>query len=153
MVDGGKIFFVPLKGLSSEMDLAESGINRWVCLKGIGAEIFQRILPLNSQVRPFKFLHHLVRPLGIDNIIAISDRNIHSAISNLTWKRTGIRTRTRPRTMTRTRTRTQTRTRTRTRTWNWNTFVRYTYGAKSHIAPYGLPVTHHGASSNGAKNL
>jgi hypothetical protein len=30
-----------------------------------------------SYERPFKFLHHLVEPLGIDNIIAMSDLNIN----------------------------------------------------------------------------
>jgi hypothetical protein len=32
--------------------------------------------------RPFNFQLHLVGPLGIDNIIAMSDINIHSAIFN-----------------------------------------------------------------------
>ncbi len=32
--------------------------------------------------RPFKFWRHLVRPLGMDNIIAMQDINIHSAIFN-----------------------------------------------------------------------
>jgi hypothetical protein len=32
---------------------------------------------------PFKFLRHLVGPLGIDNIITMSDINIHSAIFKL----------------------------------------------------------------------
>jgi hypothetical protein len=33
--------------------------------------------------RPFKFPRHLVGPLGIDNIIALSAINIHSAIFKL----------------------------------------------------------------------
>ncbi len=40
--------------------------------------------------RPFTFLRRLVRLLGIDNIISMSDRNVHSTIFNLTqtWKTT-----------------------------------------------------------------
>jgi hypothetical protein len=44
-------------------------------------------------------------------------------------------------------------THTQTRTWNYNTFARYLYGAVVLTAPYGLPVTHHCASFNGAINL
>jgi hypothetical protein len=33
--------------------------------------------------RPFKFRRHLVGPLGIDSIIAVSDINIYSAIFKL----------------------------------------------------------------------
>jgi hypothetical protein len=36
-----------------------------------------------SYERPFKFPRHLVGPLGIDNIIAVSAINIHSAIFKL----------------------------------------------------------------------
>jgi hypothetical protein len=38
---------------------------------------------LHSYERPFKILRHLVRPSGIDNIIAMSAINIHSAIFKL----------------------------------------------------------------------
>jgi hypothetical protein len=109
--------------------------------------------PLSCE-RPFKFPRHLVRPLGIDNIIAISDINIHSARFKLTRTRTRPRTRTSTRIRTETRTRTRTRTRTWTRTWtwtwkwNWNTFVRYPYSAIVPTALYGLSETHHGASSS-----
>ncbi len=36
-----------------------------------------------SYERPFKFLRHLVGPLGIDNIIAVSAINIHCATFKL----------------------------------------------------------------------
>jgi hypothetical protein len=32
-------------------------------------------------------------------------------------------------------------------------FARFPYGAIVAVAPYGLPVTHHGANSNSAINL
>ncbi len=39
--------------------------------------------------RSFKFPRHLVGPLGIDNIIAMSAINIHSAIFKLKQRRNG----------------------------------------------------------------
>jgi hypothetical protein len=43
-----------------------------------------------SSKRPFRFPTHLIRPLGIDNVIAILDITIHSAIFKLTrtWTKT-----------------------------------------------------------------
>jgi hypothetical protein len=55
--------------------------------------------------RPFQFLHQLVRPSGIDNIIVMLDRNIHKAIFYLTRTQTRTWTRIRARIRTRTRTR------------------------------------------------
>jgi hypothetical protein len=42
-----------------------------------------------SYERPFKFQRHLVGPLGIDNIIAMSAVNIHSAIFKLKQRGNG----------------------------------------------------------------
>ncbi len=103
--------------------------------------------------KPFKFLCHLIRSLGINNIITMLDRNIHSAIFKLT--RTKTRTRTWTRTWTRKRTTiwARTRTRTQTRKWNWNAFATYLSDALDPKAPYGLLVTHHSANSNGTINV
>ncbi len=112
-----------------------------------------------SYEKPFKFPCHLVGPLAVDNIIAMSDLNIHSTIFKLTRTRTQT-SRTRTGTQTGTQTATRTRTRTRHRhartpiqTLNFHTFPRYPYGAIVAIASFGLLVTHHGASSSGAINL
>jgi hypothetical protein len=42
-----------------------------------------------SYERPFNFLRHLVGPLGINNIIAMSAINIHSAICIFKLKQHG----------------------------------------------------------------
>ncbi len=66
---------ISLHGLSSEMDLVS--IDKPL-LKGEAPRFsanFTFILPCE---KPFKFLHHLVQPLGIDNIIAMSER--HTAL-------------------------------------------------------------------------
>jgi hypothetical protein len=62
-----------IKGLSSEMDLAESDINQSLYLKGRGSKISSWFYPA------LKFLCYLLLYLGIDKIIAMSDINIHSA--------------------------------------------------------------------------
>jgi hypothetical protein len=116
------------------MDLAESGSVDRSLLKGEVLRFSTDFTHTLSSGR-LKFLRHLVGPVGIDNLIAISGRNIHSSIFNFTS------------------TRTPTRTQTWNWNWNWNTFVRYMYIAVVPIAPYGLPVIHHGASSNSPKNL
>jgi hypothetical protein len=58
---------ITLKGLSSEIYLAESGINRKVCLFKGEAPRFSAdfVHPLSSE-RPFKFPRHLVRALEIN---------------------------------------------------------------------------------------
>jgi hypothetical protein len=109
---------VVLKGLSRE--------RTWLKTVSIDRSLLKGEAPIFSAdfIYPFScewpFLCHLVRPLGIDNIIAMLD-NIHSAIIKLTRTRTRIQTRTW--------TRTQARTWTWTRPWKWNTFVSYQYGA------------------------
>jgi hypothetical protein len=94
--------------------------------------------PLSSE-RPFKFLRHLIRPL--DWIIAMSDKNICSAV--FYWHGHV----------------------------NGNGYVKGNWHGDGHghghwrghghetrhgirtVASYGLPVTHHGASSNSAMNM
>jgi hypothetical protein len=88
-----------------------------------------------SCVRPFKFSRQLV-PLGIDNIIAISDINIHSAIFNIdTDKDMDLDT-------------------DKDKDKDTDTdmdleleleFFCKPYGFIVPIAPYGLPEPHHGA--------
>ncbi len=78
--------------------------------------------------RPIKFLRHLVRAMGINRIIAMSDINVHSVVIILLWK--------------------WTRTRTKTRTWNWRAFSKD--GAIVPIAPYRWPMPYQDANSYGA---
>jgi hypothetical protein len=82
--------------------------------------------------RPFKFPRHLIGPLGIDNIIAVSAKNIHSAM-----QRKHMETK-------------------------WKLTIhgnghghgnRHGHGIGDFfvpIAPYGMPLKYHGAISNGA---
>jgi hypothetical protein len=65
-----------VKGMSSETCLAESGFK----VPRFSADFNY---PLSYEGL-FKFPHPLVGPLGIDNIIAMSDLNIHRDILKLT---------------------------------------------------------------------
>jgi hypothetical protein len=60
-------------------------------LKGKAPRFSAGIIQDLSCERPFKFPRHLVRPLGVDNIIAMSDMNTHGAIFK--WTQTRTRTR------------------------------------------------------------
>jgi hypothetical protein len=72
-----------LKGLSSEICLAERvSFDRYL-LKGEALRLSADFKHSLSYESPFKSLRHLVGPLGIDNIIAVSAINIHSAIFKL----------------------------------------------------------------------
>ncbi len=53
-------------------------IDRYL-LKGEAPNFFADFTPALSCERPFKFPRLVVRPLGIDNEIAIWDINIHSS--------------------------------------------------------------------------
>ncbi len=110
-----------------------------------------------SYERPFKFLHHLIGPLAIDNILTMSAINNHSAHISIETARKWIWK--------------------RKRTWKWKRKRKLTihrhghghrcghghviwklllscsYGAIVPIAPYGMPLKYHGAISNGAKYL
>jgi hypothetical protein len=52
-------------------------------LKGEAPRLSAEFNHLLSYERSFKLQHHLVGPLEIDNIFAMSDINIHSAIFKL----------------------------------------------------------------------
>jgi hypothetical protein len=105
-----------------------------------------------SYERPFKFLRHLVGPLGIDNIIAMSAINIHSAIIKLIQH--GNRHKK------------ETDMEKEMETDNIHEhghghgnghghgiselLLSMSYGAIVPIAPYGIPLKYHAAISNGA---
>ncbi len=97
-------FFHPHRCLNLERDcparltwLKALSIDRFL-FKG-ARRVFQLILPILSHVAgPLRFPCHLIGLVGIENIIAISDINIHSIIFKLVHKR--IRTQTRTRTLT-----------------------------------------------------
>ncbi len=111
--------------------------------------------PLSSE-RLFKFPRHLVRALEINWIIAPSNKNICSVVLTDTGTLTKTETDTETETETDTDTEMDTPTDTEIDT-DMDTNMELEYfsfpsGAIVAIAPYGLPVTHHGASSNSAMN-
>jgi hypothetical protein len=67
-----------LKGLSSEIDLAESGISWQVSERERRQDLFVDFTHLLSCGRPFKFSRHLLRAFGIYEITAMLDMSIPS---------------------------------------------------------------------------
>jgi hypothetical protein len=106
-----------------------------------------------SYGRAFNFPHHPVGPLGINNLIAMSDINIHSAICNTdTDKDTDKDTDTE---------KDKDRDKVKDADTEMDTDLKVEseveifckYSAIVPIAPNGLPETHHGTSSNSGINL